>query len=344
MRNTLYVALCCAICFIQCGKTKLEPLPEYKSTNGTKLDSNYLHFAGLSFDKDYTYLLDDRYDYHLFFRIRESDGMMEAVPQFNTLASFAVSDQYIYTARRNQYPLAFYTFCRVNKADYKDSVIINTRMVYSYLTCVDGIIYGIDQVGSLNTIDPATGNGTELISGAQAQTSQVSFYAYLNASKFYNGWWLFTNKDDEYLLKVKTDGSKEKDTIQSVKMPVFAIYSNRIYFAQANPDLLTTNTAVSYRYCLASVSFDGGPVTIEDTTHFRYCNTVSNYGNLLMIGDGRFIKTFDPITREVKVIGAMPVLASDAGTTLAAYPVSNPITGSIYYSAYYERFPVYKIK
>lgn len=341
--NYLYL-LALSFCFIQCTKTKLSPIPTYKATSGTKLNSTYLHLAGMYYDDNYTYILDNRYGYHLFFRINETTGVMENIPRFNNLQSFAVTADYIYIARPNVYPNVCCSFYRVNKSNYDDSVLINPRMYYSYLNYVDGTLYGINQLRDLCKIDPLTGNGTEIITSGEASISVVSFTSYINSSQFYNGWWMFINDAGgiKYMLKVKTDGSKQIDTIQSIKTPIFAVHNNRIYFALNNPNYISNLKPVIYKSCLASVAFDGGLVTIEDTTNIRLCNTVSNYGNQLLIGDGRFIKTFDPVTKQVKIVGAMDVLTTDAGYTTPAYPFCNK--NNIYYSSYDNTYPVYKLQ
>lgn len=342
-RNYIWIFLVVAA-FAQCTKTKLSPLPDYKATAGIKLDSSYLHLAVIAYDTAYTYILDDRYGYHAFYRISETDGKTEVLKRFAELESFMVTENYLYAARPNVYPQAFSTLCRYNKRNLDDSIIINTRMIYNHLIYKDGYFYGLDKLFDLCKVDPATGNGVEILKTTDKYISQVSFTSYINSSQFYNGWWLFLNEDAKYLLKVKMDGSKQTDTIQSVKTPIFAIHNDRIYFALKNSNASNYRDMSNYQSCLASVSVNGGPATIEDTTNLRICNTVSNYGNLLLIGDGRFIKTFDLLTKEVKIIGAIDAVVDEYGKTIPAYPFVNGITGSTYYSTYNDKYPVYKIR
>jgi hypothetical protein len=308
------------------------------------LDSSYLHLAVIAYDTAYTYILDDRYGYHAFYRISETDGKTEVLNRFAELESFIVTENYLYAARPNVYPQAFSTLCRYNKRNLDDSVIINSRMIYNHLIYKDGYFYGLDKLFDLCKVDPATGNGVEILKTTDQYISQVSFTSYINSSQFYNGWWLFLNEDAKYLLKVKMDGSKQTDTIQSVKTPIFAVHNNRIYFALKNPTTVYNRYLSIYKSCLASVAFDGGAVTIEDTTNLRLCNTVSNYGSLLLIGDGRFIKTFDPVTKEVKILGALDAVVNEYGSTLPAYPFVNTYTGNIYYSTYNDKYPVFKLR
>ena len=147
-RNYIWLLLVVAT-FVQCSKSKLSPVPVYKASAGTPLDSNGLHLAVIGYDTAYTYILDNRYGYQMFYKIRESDGQTEVIPRFGQLGAFMVTENYVYGARKNIYPLAFSTLCRYNKYNFDDSVIIIQRMIYSQLSYLVGYYYGLNKIYEL---------------------------------------------------------------------------------------------------------------------------------------------------------------------------------------------------
>jgi hypothetical protein len=326
--------------FAQCKK--LTTLPEYKSPAGTKLDTLGFQCTNIVSDPTYTYLHDNIY--HLFFRIQEADGKMENLPQFNTIKAFAADSLYLYIARANVYPAANTSLYRISKTNYNDSLLLDGNATYTTLSYYDGYLYGWSVNAGLAQIDRTNGSYTLVLSKTNFYISQVSFLHYNNSSKFYNGHWLFINEDGKYLVNLTLDGSEHTDTTYAVKSPIFEVYNNKIYFSYPNPNTSIVIGATTYRTCLASTPLGGGPVTIEDSVNINYCSTVRLLGDLLLVGDGRFIKTFNPATKEVKLLGAMDASADIYGQTTATYPFCNSYTGSIYYTGYQAIAPVFKLK
>ena len=328
--------------FVQCTK-KLNSLPEYKTTEGIAIDSAVSQPTCIEYDQNYTYILDNSYNFRLFYRIDENTGKLENLPKYNTLYDFTTDSLNLYIVRANTYPKPLYTLYKVPKNNLNDSTVINQNYNFVGLSFHEGSLYAWNLATGLCKINPITGEYSVILSRDNFYISQVSFLKYKNASKFHNGKWMFINQDGGYFTSVSLAGGTLPDTLNNVKTRLFAVVNDRIYFTQQNthPDVGTN--PLLYQSCLASIPLAGGQITIEDSVNIKQCNTVSNYGNLLLIGDGRFIKTFDPITKKVEMLGAMTA-TTYKGQILDAYPFSNKYTGSVYYSAYYEITKLYKLK